>query len=112
MELLDQHQALRKQILEYFGYIENWRVLPIDDSRGYYWHFTDDESSGCVRFSEIRERLEDEDAGQYYENEIYTQRHLQKWVYRGDDFTMICVDTHVDGNKFLQIFENSKEVSI
>ncbi len=31
-------------------------------------------------------------------------------VYRGQDYTMISVDTHVDGNKFLQIFDNKKEV--
>lgn len=47
---------------------------------------------------------------QMYSNEIYTQRFLPKWVYRGKDYTMICVDTHTDGNKFLQIFDNSKEI--
>lgn len=44
-----------------------------------------------------------------YVNEIYTQRHLTKWVYRGEDYTMILVDTHVDRNQFLQIFANKYE---
>jgi hypothetical protein len=45
-----------------------------------------------------------------YCDEVYTQRHLPKWVYRGVEFTMICVDTHTDGNKFLAIYDNAKEV--
>jgi hypothetical protein len=65
---------------------------------------------GEVKFAETIEALDDWEAGEYYSNEIYTQRFLPKWVYRTDDYTMICVDTHVDGNKFLQIFDNAKEV--
>lgn len=45
-----------------------------------------------------------------YECQIYTQRFLPKWVYRADELTMICVDTQTDGNKFLMIFDNAKEV--
>ena len=48
--------------------------------------------------------------GDYYQNEIYTQRFLPKWVYRGKEYTMICVDTRTDGNTFLQVFDNSKEI--
>lgn len=60
-------------------------------------------------FAETLEELESEE-GDYYEHEIYTQRFLPKWVYRGEDYTMICVDTRVDGNKFLQVFDNKKEI--
>jgi hypothetical protein len=61
-----------------------------------------------VRFAKTEQELESED-GDYYENEIYTQRHLPKWVYRGADYTMVVVDTHTDGNKFLQVFANANE---
>ena len=44
-----------------------------------------------------------------YSDEIYTQQSLKKWVYRADDYTMVCVDTHTDGNQFLRIFDNAKE---
>lgn len=104
MQLLDQYLTLQKQIFEYFGYEENWRVFPIDDCRGSIWS-TD--GSSVVRFAD---QMEDFSSGNYYENEIYTQRHLSKWVYRGPEFTMIVVDTHTDGNKFLQIFDNAFEV--
>ena len=111
MKSLDAYNVFRDGIFKYFGYVEDWRVLPFDDARQYYWSLTEGEDSGGVRFAESKEQLEDEDAGDYYENEIYTQRHLPKWVYRGKEYTMICVDTHTDGNQFLQIFSNDKEVN-
>ena len=111
MKLLDDYFALRDQVFEYFGYVEVWRVLPLDDSRQFYWRL-DGEGPGMVRFAETESALsaDDEDDDQeYYEVEIYTQRHLPKWVYRGAEYTMIVVDTHTDGNQLLQIFANAKE---
>ena len=105
--LIDNLFNTQQAVHDYFGYVEDWVVIPLDDAREYYWFV--DEESGFVRFAEAKETLEDEDAGEYYEDEIYTQRFLPKWVYRTDDFTMISVDTHVDGNKFLRIFDNTKE---
>lgn len=105
MVLLDQYMGLQKQIYEYFGYVEDWRVIPINDSREYFWNL--DESTGRVLFWE---KPEDLDSGEHYENFIYQQRFLTKWVYRAEEYTMIVVDTHTDGNKFLQIFANALEV--
>lgn len=36
MELLDKYDEIRQQILDYFGYVENWCMIPIDDARKYY----------------------------------------------------------------------------
>jgi len=91
----------------YFGYVEDWVKIPLEDARDYFWYV--DEDSGFVRFAEEKENLEDLEVGDYYEREIYTQRFLPKYVYRTDDYTMISVDTHTDGNKFLQIFDNAKQ---
>lgn len=107
MELLDKYKAIRDELFTYFGYVENWMVLPIDDAREFYWRL-ESEISGSVEFADTEEELKAED-GNYYANEIYTQRHLDKWVYRGAEYTMILVDTDTDGNQFLQIFDNSKE---
>ena len=109
MKLLNDYFDVKKRVHEYFGYVEDWVVIPLDDTTEYYWKIMGTESSGSVRFAETLEDLDDED-GNYYENEIYTQRFLPKFVYRGDLYTMISVDTRTDGNKFLQIFDNSKEV--
>ncbi len=107
MKLLDQYNDIRNQVLAYFGYVEDWCVLPLEDSREYFWNL-DGEGPGIVRFADSEDELASED-GNYYENEIYTQQHLSKWVYRGADYTMVVVDTHTDGNKFLQVFTNANE---
>jgi hypothetical protein len=108
MELLDRHKSLTDEIHAYFGYVEDWCVIPLEDSRDCFWRL-DGEGPGTVRFADTEEVLEDEKAEEYCEEEIYTQRYLPKWVYRGAEFTMVVVDTHVDGNKFLRIFTNANE---
>ena len=105
MKLLDDYFKIQKELYDYFGYVENWRVIPVDDATEYYWT-TDNHS--FVNFAVTEEELFD-GSGYHYSNEIYTQRFLSRWVYRAEDYTMICVDTHTDGNKFLQIFDNKKE---
>jgi hypothetical protein len=115
MKLLNDYFRLRLELFDYFGYVENWKAIPVDDATMYYWKlsgesFGDEGYSNEVLFADTLEELESQD-GNFYSNEIYTQRHLPKWVYRGADYTMVVVDTHVDGNKFLQIFDNSKEVT-
>jgi hypothetical protein len=103
MQLLDQYFEIQQQIHEYFGYFEDWVVIPLDDAREYFWWC----DGHTVGFAKTVDELESQD-GSYSENEVYMQRYLPKWVYEADDFTMICVDTRTDGNKFLQVFDNAK----
>jgi hypothetical protein len=107
MKLLDEYFELQRQIFEHFGYVEDWRVLPLDDARNYYWRL-DGGDDGNVCFADTEKELATE-SGNYYENEIYTQRHLPKWVYRSYDYTLVVVDTNCDSNKLLQIFDNARE---
>lgn len=110
MKLLNDYLELQKQLFDYFGYVEDWRLLPVMDGRNYYWKLDQDANgSGEVLFADSIEELDDEDSGNYYSYSIYTNRHLPKWVYRGAEFTMVVVDTHTDGNQGLQIFDNAKE---
>lgn len=107
MKLLDEYFKLQKQIYDYFSYVEDWRVIPIDDCTDYYWClFQDKDGSGNVIYNDTPVMND----GNYYSSEIYTQRFLPKWVYRGEDYTMICTDPHTDGNKFLSVFDNNKEI--
>ena len=133
MKVLDNYLKFQKELFAYFGYVEDWVAIPIDDARDYYWFVEQGEhgahpGKGRVGFAESKEVLMQafqatggrgvlhvEYCGlpipeAYYENSIYTQRFLPKWVYEGEEYTMICVDTHTDGNKFLQIFDNSKKM--
>lgn len=116
-DIVDALNAAEAAIAQHVGYKQDWRVIPFDDSRDYFWAVDKFEREWC-RFSEKKEAVEywlkNDDYGDYgfevYEDEIYTQRHLPKWVYRGKEFTMVCVDTHTDGNQLLRIFRNDHEV--
>jgi hypothetical protein len=123
MKLLTEYFELQKKVHDYFGYVEDWVAIPLDDGTNYFWKIDENEhGGGSVRFAEDIETLQNSwmapwgnngdevEVGDYYENIIYTQRFLPKWIYRGEDYTMICVDTRTDGNKFLQVFDNTKEI--
>jgi hypothetical protein len=107
MQLLDQYFETQQKIFEFFGYAEDWKVIPLDDCRDKFWHI-DGEGPGTVYYADTEYQLL-EAVGDYYADEIYTQCHLPKWVYRANGFTMVCCDPHTDGNKFLRIFDNTKE---
>lgn len=106
MELLDKYNELQQEIYDYFDFVEQWQVFPIDDRRQYWWKNDNDE----VRFFNSKEAYESEDDGNSYSDEILKSRHHSKSVLKGADFTMIIVDTHTDGNKFLAIFDNKKQI--
>src|ERR1700759_1660086 len=106
--LFDAFDAARKALHEHVGYVEDWRVIPEDDQTDMYWHLQGEGRGDSVLYADSVEELESGD-GNYYSNEIYTQRHLPKWVYRGAELTMVVVDTHCDGNQFIQFFSNDKE---
>jgi len=109
MKLLKDYFRLKKEIHDYFGYREDWVDIPLSDETDCYWFVTGEGHGGvCVWGDEplTEEFVRD---GGIYSGPIYTQRFLPKWVYRKDDYTMVCVDTQTDGNKFLMIFDNSKE---
>ena len=109
MEILDKYLELRQDIFNYFGFVEDWVVPPIDDRREYFWQIVGTETDGNVQYAEDKTGIE-EDAGEYFEDRIYTCRFYKKWVYRGEGYTMIMVDTHTDGSIFLAIFSNEKEL--
>lgn len=110
MEKLESYFKLQNEIFDYFGYVEDRVVIPIDSQTDMYWFLNTKEDSVAdeVVFAKVEE---DFLTGKHYVHEIYKQRFLPKWVYRGEDYTMIVVNTNVDGNKFLQIFDNSKELT-
>lgn len=105
MELLKKYFELQKQIHDYFGYVEDWKVIPLSDATNQYWFI--DGNSVIFADEPITEQIMED--GAYYSCEIYTQRFLPKYVYRGEDYTMVSADTHTDGNKLLMVFDNKLE---
>lgn len=107
---INEFETARQKIFDHVGYVEDWVVIPLDFQPNIYWYINGEENNGEVCFAETKDDLLDWEAGNYYSHTIYTQRFLPKWVYRGKSYTMIVVDTHTDGNKFLQIFDNDFEI--
>ena len=116
MKLLTEYFEKQKELFEYFGYVEDWVVIPMEDNTEMFWSLDtsgnedDNTCRGEVIYAVKEEDLGDWDAGEFYSASIYTQRFLPKFIFRGKDYTMVSADTHCDGNKFLMIFDNSKEV--
>lgn len=109
MKKLDEYFKLQKEIYDYFGYVEDWVVIPINNCIDFFWQLNGEGYNSEVRYSLTKEDLFN-NKGNNFVDSIYTQRFLKKWVYRGKDYTMICCDPHVDGNKFLRVFDNKKEI--
>lgn len=103
MKMLDDYFKLQEKIYDYFGYKEDWVVIPFEDRRNFFWHVGED-------FVKYAHNTEDFLTGDFYEDEIYTLRFLPKYIYRSDGYTMICVYTHTDGIKFLAIYDNRMEI--
>lgn len=102
MKELDDYFTLQKEIYDYFGYVEDWCVFPLDDRRDYTWKFDDDINPSSVLFFDAK--------GEEFGDEIMHNRFLPRSVWDGEEFTMILVDTHTDGNKFLAIYANDKRL--
>lgn len=104
---LNQLFALQEQIHDAFGYQEQWRVFPIVDMREFCWHLED---FSKLRYWDNREYALARDQMHEYGADVYTQRHLEQWVYRAEGFAMILMDTHCDLNVFLGVFDETKEL--
>lgn len=101
MEQLDKYKAALQSIYDYFGYKEGWEVYPINDNRKYWWIIDRNQ----VFFFDTKEVFLTLNDDLSYDNEI-----INNQIYVGKDYTMILADTHTDGNKFLQIFDNAKKL--
>lgn len=105
MDLVENYFKLREEVFASFDYQENWRAFPMEDRRMFLWYLDEGQVSYAKKLRDFDERV-----GNYYTDEIYTYRHLKERVYRNEKYTMILVDTHMDGNILLHIFDNEKEI--
>ena len=48
MKLLQDYFKLQKEIYDYFGYKEDWVVIPLDDQTDQEWFIKGTEESGIV----------------------------------------------------------------
>lgn len=107
MKELTKYFDLQEKIFKHIGYEENWRVYPLDDQTDQYWMIIDHE---VIHGDTVKDIMDDEN-GNYYSSSLLRDRFLKTSIYRGNKYTGVLVDTQVDGNRFLTIFANSKEIS-
>ena len=105
-KILDKYLEAKKELYDYFFFKEDWTVFPIDDRCEYWWYI----NGGQLFYFDSKEAYENNDYMHTYSDEIIYSRMYPKSIYEGDEFTMIMVDTHTDGNKFLAIYDNSKKL--
>jgi hypothetical protein len=106
--LIVSYKSALNEIYEHVGFNEKGIAYPIDDRTDKVWSLIGD---SAVRYAETEEKLLDEAAGEYYEDKIYKQRFYTKWVYEGNDLTMIfCDPLFADGMKYFGVFSNAKRV--
>jgi hypothetical protein len=107
MKLIKDYEAALKAIYDHVGFVEDWVIYPLDDCTEKYWDVNEEDKE--VHYADSKQELEEQD-GSYYVDELYTQRFYSKWVYEGEDFTMVFCNPGVDGMKWFRLFDNSKRV--
>jgi hypothetical protein len=118
MELLNKYFELQKEIYNYFGYKEGFVSAEIDDCRKYFWtlknDFEEEISFSLMEENQINSLKDMEEDDEWVEPEynfyLCNSNHFPKVVFRGEDYTMIVIDTQVENNILLSIFDNKKEL--
>lgn len=108
-KLVEDYKKALDAIYDHVGFKEDWVICPLDDCTEMFWEIDSGGKEFC-RYAKTIKDIEDIDSGNYYEDDIYTQRFYNKWVYEGKDFTMVFCDSHTDGMKWFRIFDNTKRM--
>lgn len=105
-ELINNYTRALEAIYDHVGIEEDWVVCPIDDKTEMYWGV----DGRTVKYAESLDEFKNED-GNYWEDELYTQRFYPKHIYEGKDFTLVFCDPNTDGMKWWRLFDNGKKVN-
>jgi len=114
---IDRYFALEKEIKETFGWVDSWKLLPLDDARGEYWLLAgDDKITGrdCTMVHGYEGKpitLEEAKEGKVAGSAVYTQRDHDRWIFRVGNVVLIPVDTGCDGNILLSLLDAKKEIT-
>lgn len=107
MNIMENFEKAKQELYNHVGFEEDWTAFAIKNRTDMFWTLNEIENS--VQYADYKEDLNPEE-NFFCEDEIYKQRFYNKWIYRGEELTMIIVDTHIDGNKFFAFFSNNMEV--
>ena len=94
----------QEALFEHVGFAPDWVEYAIDNQMHCFWS----EDGKSVKYAETMKKFNSD--GDYYIDQIYTQRFYDKWVYEGKDVTMIFCNPGVDGINWFRIFDSKKKV--
>lgn len=104
-DVLTAYLTAKEQLLEHVGLKPDWVEYPIDDLSSAVWCVDE----GDIRWADSEPELISGE-GNCYSAEIYTQRFYKSHVFRGDKYTLVFADPHVDGCRWWYIFSNDHEI--
>jgi len=104
MNVAEKFFEAQTALFEHVGFTPDWVEYAIDNQLDMVWSINDKE----VKYAKSIEQFNGD--GDYYIDDIYTQRFYRDWVYEGPDVTLIFCDPHTDGVKWFRIFDNKKKV--
>jgi hypothetical protein len=107
-KLIDNYFKSLNAIYRHVGFEEDWVVYPIDDCTNKCWDVIGEKGNQTVKYADDIEQYNSD--GDYYVDEVYTQRFYRKHIYEGKDFTMIFCNPHVDGIIWFRLFDNKKRM--
>lgn len=108
--IIEKYKSSLVELFNHVGFIEDYVLCPIDICMDYYWElvFEGDSPSSIIYSEDINKIFSD---GEYYQDDIYKQRFYDKHVYRGEEFTMVFCNPHLDGVKWFRFFNNKLEIT-
>lgn len=102
--IIENYKKALNDLYEHVGFVEDWVVYPIDDQTDMIWCC----DGKTVKSAETLEQMNSD--GDYYLDDVYTQRFYKKHIYEGKDYTMIFCDPGVDEMKWFRVFDNTKRI--
>jgi hypothetical protein len=114
-KLLDNFIEARDALYAHCGFKEDWVTFPINpEPLGSVWRVdreTPTEANGSVHWANDEAKLNDEAEGDFYSAELLKHRFFDgKSVFRGADLTLVIGEPHVDGMRWLYVFDSHKEI--
>jgi len=91
-------------LFEHVGFTPDWVEYAIDNHLDKVWSC----DGKTVKYAKTVEDFNS--SGNYYSDDVYTQRFYDKWIYEGEDVTMIFCDPHTDGVQWFKVFNNELRI--
>jgi hypothetical protein len=112
-KLLDDFISARDALYAHCGFKEDWITFPIEAGNlESFWMVPNEElPNSPVRWAKDEKTLLDPNSEEYYSADLVKHRFFNgKSVFRGEDLTLVIGEPHVDGMRWLYVFDSHKEI--